>query len=89
MIIPDLQETLFRLETKEFFENVNIPVAVFSKWHKDGFLSFDLSLKEDISYPEELELRFVLGLFNSGLSLDIISLLLTNLPKPYSYNSQQ
>ena len=34
-------------------------------------------------------MRFVLGLFNSGLSLDIISELLTNLPKPYSYNSQQ
>ena len=52
MIIPDLQETLFTLETKDFLKSVNTPLAVFSKWHKDGFLSFHLSLKEDISYPE-------------------------------------
>jgi len=42
----------------------------FSHLHKIGLISFEISGKKDLTYPEYLEVKFISNIFTSGISFD-------------------
>ncbi len=86
MIHQNLQETLFKTSQAEVLTTTKMPLAIFSQWHKDGLISFNLAEKQEVSESESLECFFISKLFSSNLSLEILNTLLSKLSKPYSYN---
>jgi len=85
-IKPDNQLALFSHQISDILKEFNLNNAIITQWYELGYLSFDFRKKNKITEPEFLELHFVSGLFNSGMSLNSIEFLLSKLDKPYSYH---
>ena len=86
MIQQQLQESLFTTSTKEVLIQTNVPLAVYSQWFNEGFLSIDLAKHKEINETQRLECLFISHLFSSNLQLEIIRYVLGKLTIPYSYN---
>jgi hypothetical protein len=86
MITPNLQSTLFATSKDEALTLANTSESLANLWFKQNYLSFDISIVNQLQHPEVLELTFVSKLFNSTLNLDTINQVLLKLKKPYAYN---
>jgi len=88
-IQPDLQLGIFKTKREEVLKQFNIAYASAQQWYKNGYLSFEIEKIEELEEPQFKELVFLNTLFNSGVSLNTIDLLLDKLEKPYAYNLHQ
>ena len=86
MLTPNLQPTLFTTPKQEALLEANTSESIATLWFQQQYLSFDISKVSELQYHEELELTFVLKLFQSSLGIEVINQLLKTLPKPYAYH---
>ncbi len=86
MIIPILQNTLFKTYKKEILENYKVSEKEASKWYKLNYLSFDFDSLDEFEEPQFLEIIFINTLISSCKSETVFNYLLSKLQKPYAYN---
>lgn len=89
MITPDVQPTLFTTSKEVALKQADSSEAHATLWFNDGYLSFDISKKNELQNYEVLELIFISKLFQSSLELRFINQILEGLSKPYAYDYQK
>jgi len=88
-IQPDLQLGIFKTKREDALEQFNIAYASAQQWYKSGYLSFKIEKTEELEAAQLKELAFLNAMFNSGVSLNTIDVLLGKLGKPYAYSLSQ
>mgnify|MGYP001078020682 FL=1 len=83
------QSSLFKRNREEFIEEVGIDLKTLKMWHQLNLLGFDPEKQEIFDEKEVIEVRFLKGLINSGLSFEKIISMLSKLPRPYCYTFDQ
>jgi len=86
MVYPNLQPTLFSTSKEEALDLAKTSVSHAKLWYNQNYLSFDISIINELQHHELLELVFISELFKSELELEIINHLLLKLPKPFAYD---
>jgi len=81
------QGSLFVSTREEFIAKVFASVDEMSSWRLKGWLSFDPLTLAQYDEKERVEVQFIEGLARSGLSNAMIDRMLSNLEKPYCYDS--
>lgn len=84
------QRTLFPFKSIGDFETeTGVVSEEMTRWHNNGWLSFDPSITTEFDEPHWVEVEFVKGIIRAGLSDEWINALLSKLRMPYCYDSKR
>ena len=87
--VMNCQPDLFPRPTDEFLALARVSRDELGRWKGLGWIAFDINCPdylEKINMPEVSEICFVRNIARSGLSDELITELLQELPKPYRYD---
>ena len=80
------QQLLFPSMSRAVCDELGLNLWAALKLHEDGWLSFSPETTLHLDEAQEAELRFVGGLVLAGCDRAMLSVLLSDLPKPYAYD---
>ncbi|MGH7967838.1 MAG: hypothetical protein ACREIC_03830 [Limisphaerales bacterium] len=84
--VPAAQQLLFPSISRSVCDEIGLNLWAALKLHEEGWLSFSPERTSHLDEAQEAELRFVGGLVVAGCDRSMLTLLLSGLPKPYSYD---
>lgn len=80
------QEELFVYDKDELLWEYSFTNSMLTQLFEDNYLTYDPAGKDKLSALEFYELRFIISIFSSDLSLSSVKTLLSALEKPYCYD---
>jgi hypothetical protein len=80
------QQLLFPSSPRTVCDEMGLPWQTAVRLQEEGWLSFSLEATTHVDEAQEAELRFVGALVLAGCDQKMLGLLLTGLPRPYSYD---
>ena len=83
------QVLLFRMTLRELEAATKVSISEMRRWHGLGILSFDPDNAVEVDDRRRIEVEFIAGLFRSGLTDEWVNKVLTGLPKPFCYHSDE
>lgn len=90
--ITNEQRSLFRITLATALASLGVSRDDLRRWRNLGWVSFDDNLTEELDEfgdPRSAEISLIRDIARSGLSDAQIGVLLSELPKPYAYNSDR
>jgi len=84
--VPAAQQLLLPASPRAVCDEMGLNFWAALKLYEDGWLSFSPETMLRLDEAQEAELRFVSGLVLSGCDRSMLTVLLADLPKPYSYD---
>lgn len=86
MVRPNLQHSLFSTPVDDIWKFSKFSKKDIFDLYRLEYISFDISLLNELNASQVLEINFVSNLFYSGIKVEISNYLLSKLDKPYAYN---
>jgi hypothetical protein len=86
MINPNLQGSLFSTQVDDVLKFSKFSKKDIFHIYKLGYISFDISLLNELNDSQVLEIKFISNLLNSGIKVEICDHFLSRLEKPYAYD---
>ncbi len=80
------QQLLFPATARVVCDEIGLNSWAALKLFEDGWLSFSPEGTSPLNEAQEAELRFLAGLVLAGCDRNMLTVLLTELPKPYAYD---